>query len=121
MPAITWFDIPADDTGRARAFYEKLFSWEIEPFPGVSREDFWMVSTGRDAIGGDLYRRESAEQHMAIFIDVPNAEEYAQRAAQLGGTVVGEKTAVAGRGYYIICEDTEKNRFGLWESDPAAR
>jgi predicted enzyme related to lactoylglutathione lyase len=121
MPTITWFDIPADDTGRAKAFYENLFSWHIEPFPGVSREDFWMLSTGGNAIGGDLYRREDPEQRMTIFIDVSNAEEYAKRAVQFGGRVVVEKTAVPGRGYYIICEDTEKNRFGLWESDPAAR
>ncbi len=121
MPTITWFDVPADDTGRAKTFYEKLFSWNIEPFPGVSREDFWMISTGRDAVGGDLYRRESPDRTMTIFIDVSDAEEYAKRAVQLGGRVVVGKTAIAGRGYYIVCEDTEKNRFGLWENDSSAR
>ena len=30
MPTIAHFDIPADDTERAKDFYEKLFGWKIE-------------------------------------------------------------------------------------------
>ncbi len=120
MPTVTWFDIPADDTGRARAFYGTLFGWKVEPFPGVSQEDFWMITTGENAVGGDLYRRDAPGRTMTIFIDVPDAEEFAKHAVQLGGAVLTEKTAIPGRGYFIVCEDTEKNRFGLWESDPSA-
>jgi predicted enzyme related to lactoylglutathione lyase len=30
---IVWFEIPADDIERAKAFYGKLFGWKIQPFP----------------------------------------------------------------------------------------
>jgi predicted enzyme related to lactoylglutathione lyase len=115
MPSVTWFEIPADDTGRAKAFYRDLFGWETTPFPVPFKDDFWMVSTGGE-IGGDLFAREYAGQQMMVYIDVPSIEECLARVTALGGRVVAGKTPVPGMGYLAVCEDTEKNRFGLWEN-----
>jgi Predicted enzyme related to lactoylglutathione lyase len=32
--SIVWFEIPADNPERATAFYNNLFGWNINPFPG---------------------------------------------------------------------------------------
>jgi len=32
-----------------------------------------------------------------------------------------EKTAVPEMGYFVVCEDTEKNTFALWQSDEKAK
>ena len=32
--SIVWFEIPADNPERAKAFYSNLFGWKINPFPG---------------------------------------------------------------------------------------
>jgi predicted enzyme related to lactoylglutathione lyase len=29
MPKVIWFEIPADDPGRAIKFYEDVFGWKI--------------------------------------------------------------------------------------------
>jgi predicted enzyme related to lactoylglutathione lyase len=36
--SIVWFQIPADEPERAKEFYQKLFGWKLNPFPGM--EDF---------------------------------------------------------------------------------
>jgi predicted enzyme related to lactoylglutathione lyase len=115
MPTVTWFDIPADDTGRARAFYQALFGWETGTFPVPFKDDFWAVSTGGE-IGGDLFRREFAGQQIMIYIDVPSIDEYLERVGALGGRALTGRVPVPGMGWLAVCEDTEKNRFGLWES-----
>jgi predicted enzyme related to lactoylglutathione lyase len=35
MPRVVHFEIPADDTGRAVKFYQKVFGWKIEKW-GIS-------------------------------------------------------------------------------------
>ncbi|QSZ67171.1 VOC family protein [Methanofollis aquaemaris] len=114
MPTVTWFEIPAADTGRAKEFYQSLFGWNVRPFPVEFKEDFWMVETD-DGVGGDLFRREFRGQQMMIYIDVPSIEACLRRVVDLGGRVLTGKTEVPGMGYLAVCEDTEQNRFGLWE------
>jgi uncharacterized protein len=41
MSSIVWFEIPADDVERAKAFYGALFGWKIEKFPG--QMEYWHI------------------------------------------------------------------------------
>lgn len=116
LPTITWFNIPAAEAGRARAFYEKVFAWRVEPFPGM--EDAFEITTG--GIGGEIFPRAYPGEPVTIFVGVPSVEEYAARIEEAGGRVVVPKTAVPGRGYFAIFEDTEQNRLGLWQNDSSA-
>jgi predicted enzyme related to lactoylglutathione lyase len=34
MPTIVHFEIPSDDTERSKKFYNELFGWKIEKWPG---------------------------------------------------------------------------------------
>ncbi|TAJ45753.1 VOC family protein [Methanofollis fontis] len=116
MPHVTWFEVPADDTGRAGNFYRELFGWKIEPFPVPFKKDFWAISAG-GGIGGDLFRREEAGQCMMLYIDVLSIDDYLERIRDLGGRVLTGRTAVPGMGWLAVCEDTEGNRFGLWQGE----
>ncbi len=112
MPTtIVWFNVPAADLERARGFYEEVFDWTAEPFPGM--ESAFEVATG--GIGGEILPRTRPDEPITVFVGVPSIEGYAGRVERAGGMVVVPKTAVAGRGYFSICEDTEGNRLGLWE------
>ena len=53
--SIAWFEIPADNLERAKAFYSNLFGWKINPFPGGG--DYWHIDTG----GARRYSRWRAE------------------------------------------------------------
>jgi hypothetical protein len=116
MPTIVWFNVPAAETGRARAFYEEVFSWTAEPFPEM--EGAFELAAG--GIGGEILPRAHPGEPITVFVGVPSVEEYTGRVDRAGGRVAVRKRAVPGRGYFALCEDTEGNRLGLWEDDPGA-
>jgi uncharacterized protein len=115
---ISWFEIAADDLNRAKRFYSELFGWKIEEFPVPFREDYLLIRTGDgEAIAGGLIKRKSPRPTTVNYIDVPSTDKYTARVTHLGGKVLVPKTAVPGMGYFVVCEDTEDNAFGIWEDD----
>ncbi|AKB74559.1 Glyoxalase family protein [Methanosarcina lacustris Z-7289] len=54
-------------------------------------------------------------------IDVPNVDEYLKKIKQQGGKVTMEKSHIPGIGWFAYCLDTEKNIFGIMQSDTNAR
>ena len=52
MPTIVHFEIPSDDTERSKKFYNELFGWKIEKWPGSEdmpeATGYWMVTTVDD-------------------------------------------------------------------------
>jgi uncharacterized protein len=117
---IVWFEIPADNPERANAFYSNLFGWKINLFPGSG--DYWYIDTGgaEGSPDGALKRRKHAGEPVVNYIGVDSVEKFADRIAKLGGKIRMPKTAVPQMGYFAVCQDTEGNAFGIWESDRAA-
>ena len=118
--SIVWFEIPADNPERAKAFYSSLFGWKINLFPGSG--DYWHIDTGGadDTPDGALKRRKHPQEPVVSYVSVDSVDKFADRIAKLGGKICMAKTAVPQMGYFAVCQDTEGNPFGLWESDPAA-
>ena len=118
--SIVWFEIPADNPERVKAFYANLFGWEIEPFPGSA--DYWHVDTGGadDSPDGALKRRKHPQEPVVNYVSVDSVDKFAGKIAKLGGKICMAKTAVPQMGYFAVCQDTDGNSFGLWESDPTA-
>jgi hypothetical protein len=133
MPTVVHFEIPADDVERAKKFYNDLFGWKIEKWPGTntnesssSNIDYWIVSTtgnkdNKISIDGGLMKRQDRLQQITNFIDVNSVDEYSSQIVKIGGKVVVPKMAVPGMGYFAICHDTENNSFGIWETNESAK
>lgn len=122
MPAsICWFEVPADDLGRAKKFYGSLFGWKFAKLP-VAIADYWHIDTaGKNASpDGGLMPRVQSEQSITIYVSVPSVDKAVTKAEKLGGTICKSKTAVPHMGYFAICEDTEHNVFALWEANEQA-
>ena len=120
-PSIVWFEIPADNVERAQKFYSALFGWKIEKFPGPM-EEYWHIDTGGgdDTPDGGLMKRRSPGEGITSYIAVPSVEEAAAKVTNLGGKICKAKTAVPQMGYFVICQDPEKNTFALWERNESA-
>ena len=119
--SIVWFEIPANNPGRARKFYGKLFGWKINKFPGMS--DYWHIDTGGsdDTPDGGMMTRQHPEQTITNYVAVASVDKSAGQVKKLGGKIYIGKTAVPGMGYFVLCEDTEKNMFALWEVNGNAK
>ena len=76
MPTIVHFEIPSDDTERSKKFYNELFGWKIEKWPGSEdmpeATGYWMVTTvddkGNEALTGGMMKRQTPQlQGITIF------------------------------------------------------
>ena len=135
MPTIVHFEIPSDDIERTKKFYNDLFGWKIEKWPGTDDSqmtsaagqpmEYWMVTTtddkGNKALGGGMMKRQMPEQQVTNYINVKSVDEYKSKVEKLGGKVVSPKKAVPGMGYFALCVDTENNSFAIWESNGSAK
>jgi len=122
MPAsICWFEVPADDLGRAKKFYGSLFGWKFAKLPAAIA-DYWHIDTGgKDASpDGGVFPRMHPKQTITVYVSVPSADKAMAKVKKLGGTVCAGKTAVPGMGYFAICADQEENVFALWEPNERA-
>jgi predicted enzyme related to lactoylglutathione lyase len=120
MASIAWFEIPADNVERAKKFYNALFGWKIKKFPGGM--EYWHIDTGgADASpDGGLMKRKDPGQAITNYIFVESVDKAAANVKKLGGRICMGKTAVPGMGYFVICIDTEKNAFAVWERNEKA-
>ena len=119
--SIVWFEIPADNSDRAKAFYSNLFGWKINPFPGGG--DYWHIDTGGtdDTPDGALKARRHAREPIVNYVSVDSVAEFSKKIEKLGGKICMPKTAVPQMGYFAVCQDTEGNAFGIWQSDANAK
>ena len=126
MFSVVHFEIPADDVERAKKFYGELFGWKIEKFTGPTPMEYWEIMTSAEKgdmglLGGGMMKRQTPEQLITIYINVPDVDGYADKVTRLGGRVCFPKTAVPGMGYFAVCLDSENNGFGIWEVNSNAK
>ncbi|MDP1768258.1 MAG: VOC family protein [Nitrospirota bacterium] len=121
VASICWFDVPADDLGRAKTFYRSLFGWKFAEL-STAVADYWHIDTGgKDASpDGGLLPRMHPGQSITVYVTVPSIGKALTKVTKLGGSVCKSKTAVPHMGYFAICEDTEHNVFALWEPNEKA-
>jgi len=130
VPTIVHFEIPSDDIERSKKFYNELFGWNIENWPGHDSlsegMEYLIITTtddkGNKSVGGGMMKRQNS-QHQGItnYIDVKSVQEYSAKVEQLGDKVMIPKKPVPGMGYFAVCLDTENNTFAIWETDANAK
>lgn len=121
MPRAVHFDIVVPDVQRAITFYESAFGWSIKKWDGPM--EYWLVSTGpgeREGINGGLSQGDPSLTEGQLTLDVDPVAEAVRRVIDASGTVAREPSPVPGIGYLAEIVDTEGNRFGLMQDDPAA-
>ena len=120
MPRVIHFEVPYDDADRVRRFYEVVFGWSFQPFPGVP--GYFEVATGRDGPGidGGFGKRDPRMPHVTNSIGVDSVDASVEKVLANGGKLIFPKMPVPNMGWLAYGEDTEGNPFGLFQGDPAA-
>jgi len=123
MGRVIHFEIHAEDTDRAEAFYTGLFGWTAERYGGPV--DYRVLTTGPDGslgINGAILARQGdgpAESEpvnaFVCTIEVDSIEETERAVPEAGGQQVVERMEVPGVGQLSYFKDTEGNIFGALE------
>ena len=123
MPRPVHFEFSADDPESLAKFYEDTLGWKAQKWDGPI--EYWLFSTGEEGEagidGGLMKRDEQTPKGTVNTVDVPNIDEYMEKATTAGGTIVAPKMAVPGVGWMAYVMDPEGNVFGLMESDENAK
>jgi predicted enzyme related to lactoylglutathione lyase len=120
MANIGYFQVPADDVGRAKKFYQALLGWKIEPDTTLENKTLeWQnIITGEPEPGtmnaGGLYKRMGPGPIMN-FVIVQEFDTVLAQVAGLGGKVVMPKNKIRNVGTVAVIQDTEGNILGLWK------
>jgi uncharacterized protein len=117
------FEIPADNTERARKFYSTTFGWKMTPMSGM---DYTMVRTGTTDdqgmpkepgyIGGGIGKRGGPLEHPVLTIVVDDVGAAVKKVEKNGGKIIQAKQEIPGSmGWTAYFKDTEGNVVGLYE------
>lgn len=120
---VVHFEIPADNVERARKFYQKTFSWEMQPMPEMN---YTMVRTTPadasgmpkepGAINGGMASRGGPVKSTVVTIGVDNIDQVLKTVAKNGGKTVVGKQSIGPMGFTAYFQDSEGNVVGLWQA-----
>lgn len=116
---VVHFELPIDESQRARAFYTQVFGWELTPWPDAP--EYVMAATGPASgegfiNGGLVPRGETVGGAPVVVIDVEDIDATLARVEAQGGRPLREKQAVGDMGFAAYFEDSEGNVVGLWQT-----
>ncbi len=113
-----WNELFTSDTQGAARFYSQLLGWQpfnpdtVSAGAAAAPHTVWMM--GFNQVGS--MRRHVGEGTMPMwlpFIAVEDVDRSAQRAAELGGSVISEPFDVPNSGRFAILRDPQGAIFGV--------
>ena len=127
MNPVVHFEIPAEDTGRMRKFYESAFGWETQQL-GDEMGGYVLVTTAeRDAksglpkksgrINGGFFKKtaDPISQYPSVVIAVEDINASIKKVIAAGGKLSGKVETIPGYGLLASIIDTEGNRIGMMQ------
>jgi len=118
--AISWFEIPSSDLGRATKFYETIFGITFNPLdlPNIKMRMFPledMMGVGGALVDSGGFHKPSATDGPLIYLNGnPDLQKVLDKVEGAGGKILVPKTEISPEyGYMAVIIDTEGNRIGL--------
>ena len=119
--AISWFEIPTQDIGRAQKFYEAIFGITMMPMdmPNIKMRVFplddMMTDVGGAIVDSGGFHKPSATDGPLIYLQAnPDVQIILDRVVAAGGSIMVPKTEISPEyGFMAVIIDTEGNRIGL--------
>lgn len=123
----TYFDFTVKDLAKARAFFESVFGWRFEKFP--MPYEYYRIQAGEPnepgidgGIGATKDTEISGGSPLAqVTIPVPNLDDFLSKIHAAGGLIIEPKMPISGIGWYATYAEPGGLKFGIIQTDPAAK
>ena len=108
-------ELNTTDVEKAKAFYDKLFDWQMEDMAMGPSGSYTMITTG--GTGGGILRHPapSGPSMWLAYVEVDDVGAATSKAQSLGATIMKDTTEVAGAGTMSILVDPTGAMFALWK------
>lgn len=117
-----WVDLSSKDIAEAEAFYAAVFGWKTDRQDTQGGPPYSMCELAGLSVAG--LGELSSEMQAAgvppmwnVYVKVDDVEHTAQRATELGGTVIVPPMTVMDAGRLAFVADPEGATLGLWQAD----
>ena len=113
-----WTELSTTDTAGATEFYAGLFGWSFEemPMPGEGNS-YHAARNGEHLVAGVFHREDLPKiPFWHSYVAVASADECAEKAAGLGGSVLVEPFDVGEAGRMAVVQDPTGGVFQPWQA-----
>jgi predicted enzyme related to lactoylglutathione lyase len=116
-----WIELGTSDAAGAKKFYSELFGWAPEDVPAGDMGTYTMVRRSGKNVGGlyqfsDEQKAHGVPPHWLSYVSVENADDAAEKAESLGGTLLMEAMDVMDIGRMALVQDPAGATFALWQA-----
>lgn len=114
---VGWFEIYVQDSSRAKAFYENVFSIKLDEL-AMSDLEMWTFPMHKDGKGasGAIVKMEgcpSGGNSTVVYFSCEDCAVEEHRATIHGGKIFKGKFSIGEYGFVSLVTDTEGNMIGL--------
>ena len=116
---VGWFEIPVEDMGRAKKFYETVFKLDISVHDLDGLVMGWFPQSDKaGGATGSLVKHETyktSDTHGALlYFSCVDVQDELDRVENAGGVILRLKTEIGGgHGFMALIKDSEGNRIAL--------
>lgn len=119
MDPVVYFEMPAKDMERAKAFYEDVFGWKI----GRTYEPYYQFVTAENpksgalsdvpgVINGAIQKKDEVIGSVRVVVKVGDLDKTLEKALSKGARIFIPKTKLPSM-YYSVIYDTEGNEVNI--------
>lgn len=114
---VSWFELPVNDLGRAKAFYENIFEIEMTISEiGPLKMAWFPSSESAPGAAGTLVKANSyvpSKEGTMIYFSVDDIDLVLNKVESNGGKILNPKMSIGEYGFVVHFLDCEGNRVAL--------
>lgn len=112
-----WVDLSSSDPEGSRAFYAKLFGWQIDVSPDPQYGGYARATIGgKDVAGIAPSQTPGQPTAWVLYIGTSDAEDLAKKVQSAGGTVVAAPFDVGDQGRMAVFQDPSGAFISAWQA-----
>lgn len=115
----SYAELVTTDAAGARAFYTALFGWEVDDVPMEPGGTYHVFRKG-EHVAGAMHQMGGQQQgmppHWGSYVTVDDVDASANRARELGGTVLMGPFGITDAGRMAVVQDPTGAVFSLWQA-----
>lgn len=109
-------ELNTTDPAKAKAFYGKLFDWQLEDVPMPNGEKYTMIKPGAGTGGGMMkHPVPGAPSAWLAYVEVDDINATTQKAKSLGATVMADVKEIMGMGWMSVIIDPTGAALAFWK------